>query len=208
MKRLAGRVTLRSRARRGLCWLMLSAGALSGANQVAASGAPDATSEADFHRHGVARLQVGIAGKLMDLRLRAPLQSLIGFETAPRTKKQRLAVAEMATQLHQAQALFVPSAEADCVVMHVVLASDALPPDLLRAQGAVAPAARKEAARTRHADLDAMISFECGKPQSLTGLQVRMFDAFPALQRIDVEIVTPRGQSGARLSTNRASLTW
>jgi len=35
-----------------------------------------------------------------------------------------------------------------------------------------------------------------------------MFDAFPALGRIDVDIVTPRGQSGARLSPNRTNLTW
>lgn len=59
-----------------------------------------------------------------------------------------------------------------------------------------------------HADLEAEISFRCARPQALTGLQVGMFKAFPQIRRIDVQIVTSKGQSGARLSPNRTGLTW
>ena len=73
------------------------------------------------------------------------------------------------------------------------------------AEGRKAPAGRTSSG---HAHLQAAISFRCGKPQSLNGLQVMLFEAFPALERIDVDIVTPRGESGARLAPNRSSLTW
>lgn len=152
----------------------------------------------------------------MELRLRAPLESLVGFETTPRTRNQRQAVKNLALRLHQPQWLFIPSAAATCSHTRVALASPAIEPALLSdaqdippaaAAAVVVPAARRTAAPT-HSDLDAAITFTCMAPQSLTGLQVKLFEAFPALLQIDADIVTPRGQSGARLSPNRASLTW
>lgn len=152
----------------------------------------------------------------MELRLRAPLDSLVGFETAPRTRKQRQAVKDLALRLHQAQWLFLPSAAARCSRKTVALASPVIEPALLdntpeippaAAPASAAPAARRPAGAA-HSDLDAGITFECLQPQALTGLQVKLFEAFPALLQIDVDIVTPRGRSGARLSPNRAGLTW
>lgn len=58
------------------------------------------------------------------------------------------------------------------------------------------------------ADLEAQMRFRCAKPHALNGLQVRLFDAFPALREIGVTIATPRGDSGVRLSPSRTSLTW
>ena len=152
----------------------------------------------------------------MELRLQAPLDSLLGFETAPRTRRQRQAVKDLALRLHQPQWLFIPSAAARCSQRTVALASPVIEPALLSnapdippapAAATVAPAPRR-AAGGAHSDLDAVITFECLQPQALTGLQVKLFEAFPALLQIDVDIVTPRGQSGARLSPNRAGLTW
>lgn len=204
----------------------------------------------EMHQHDLARLRIALEGNLLSLWLLAPLDGLVGFETAPRTARQRQAVKDLAARLHQPQTIFVPPAAAQCVPAHVALASEVIDSSLLAAPSAPAgpassaassaapsvppaagaaspspaaaqvpaevppatePSRRRTAARTpsrSHADLEATISFRCGKPQSLSGLQVRMFDAFPTLSRIDVDIVTPRGQSGARLSPNRTNLTW
>jgi len=171
----------------------------------------------EMHQHDLARLRISLEGNLLSLWLLAPLDGLVGFETAPRTARQRQAVKDLAARLHQPQTIFVSPAAAQCVPAHVALASEVIEPSLLAAQApaeappATEPSRRRTGANTPsrgHADLDATISFRCGKPQSLSGLQVRMFDAFPALGRIDVDIVTPRGQSGARLSPNRTNLTW
>ena len=128
----------------------------------------------------------------------------------------------MAAALRAPHALFVPSPAAGCTAGEVTLRSDTIRPDLL---GAAAPGAqtmqatsvpvsgppadvRRKAAAPAHADLEANFPFRCDKPQSLTGLQVLLFAAFPSLRQVDVAIVTPRGDSGARLSPNRTSLTW
>lgn len=169
------------------------------------------------HEQGVASLDVRVEGELLDLRLRAPLESLAGLERPPRTDKQRQAVRTMAATLHDANALFVPTAAAGCRTAAVTLSSEVLAPALLAAPGAAAaadggetsgaPAPRKPAPPA-HADLEAQVTFRCARPQALTGLQIRLFDAFPALQGIGVAIVTPRGDSGVRLSPSRTSLTW
>jgi hypothetical protein len=171
------------------------------------------------HEHGVARLAILVDGDRLDLRLRVPLQTILGVETAPRTEKQRQAVRDMAAKLRDPYSLFLPTAAAGCTAGDVTLRSDALAAELLSAStppaaaaaisgsGAPAAATRKPTAPA-HAELEASTAFRCAKPQALTGLQVRMFDVFPALRQIDAAIVTPRGDSGARLSPNRASLTW
>ncbi len=175
------------------------------------------------HEHGVASLDVRVGGDLLELRLRAPLESLAGLERAPRTEKQRQAVRSMAATLHGPDALFVPTAAAGCSAGPVTLRSDVLVPALLVAPGASPPAAgapatgpaatgRVQEARKQappaHADLEAQVSFRCTRPQALNGLQVRLFDVFPALREIRAAIATPRGDSGVRLSPGRTSLTW
>lgn len=181
------------------------------------------------HQHGVARMQVAVEEDAVLLRFESPLDSLVGFETAPRSEKQRQAVRRMAARLHRPQDFFVPTAQAQCAAVGVALVSEVIAPELLAAPagsgetvahpgntgdgGKSKDAARGHAAKaggggTAHADLAATISFRCAKPQSLSGLQVKLFDAFPDLRQIDVEIVTTKGQSGARLSPNRAGLSW
>jgi hypothetical protein len=183
---------------------------------VAPASATAATADAP-HEHGVARLQIAVTGDLLELRLRTPLHTLLGFETAPRNQKQRQAVQRMAAQLHRPEILFVPTLQARCLRTSVVLTSEAiaapyLAPDPAATASAAAPSpatsSGRQAAASPHPDLNALISYQCGNARLLTGLQVRMFETFPALRQIDVEIATPRGHSGARLSPNRTGLTW
>lgn len=175
------------------------------------------------HQHGVATLDVRVDDDRLEIRLRAPLDSLAGQERPPRTEKQRQAVRSMAATLHGPETLFVPTAAAGCSAGPMMLRSDVLAPALLLAPGATAAAdggtagsgtagggavAGARQAAPAHADLEAQVSFRCARPQALNGLQVRLFDAFPALREIVVAIGTPRGDSGVRLSPSRTSLTW
>jgi hypothetical protein len=190
---------------------------------------PPTVTPDDPHQHGVATLEVRVAAGFVRLRLRAPLDSLVGFEQAPRNARQRRLVREMAARLRQPQFLFVPTDAAECLPDEIDLASEVIAAPLLADEPPAEPAAAPRAGRPgaaapgepvvaadpgapngarNHADLDATISFACARPQALTGLQVRIFDAFPGLRQIDVAIETPQGQSGARLSPSRIGLTW
>lgn len=179
----------------------------------------------DTHEHGVAYLQVAVAGSDLALRFKAPQDSLLGFEAAPRTERQRQEIKRMAVQFHRPDGLFLPTADAACVPAGVTLTSDSIKPALLAAAivavdaGAGGSTPVKEPAQDRaasprkpvdkgHTDVTATVSFRCSKPQSLTGMQVMLFDAFPKIRQIDVKIVTSTGESGARLTPNRSGLTW
>lgn len=179
--------------------------------------APSAAQAPLAHPHGVARLQVVVEGNAMTLRFESPLYDLVGFETPPRSERQRQAVRKMAARLHRPAELFVPPAEAACTAFVLALDSAVIAPELLAARddanaglGAAKPATRKaaKAADKGHADLLAVFAFDCAKPHSLAGLQVHLFEAFPELRQLDVEISTTKGQSGARLSPNRTGLNW
>ncbi len=51
-----------------------------------------------------------------------------------------------------------------------------------------------------HAELKARIAFRCERPGELKRLEARIFDAFPAMVQLDVQVVTPRRQSAPKLT--------
>jgi len=188
------------------------------------------------HQHGVARLTVAVDGPTLTLELETPLDSVLGFEHAPRTERHRAQVREMARWLRQSGTLFAPSEGAGCVARQFDLRSAVLPPALLTeheatpasaAAPATAPAPANTAAHNHaharartdataadagataaHADLEARWVFACARPPQLRSLEVRLFDAFPKLQRIDAEVAGPTTQSGARLTPARRVVRW
>lgn len=177
---------------------------------------PDAArTPSSTHEDGVAKLQVMVEGNLMTVRLTSPLHNLSGLRTAPRNEVQRIAVRAMAAKLRDAHDLFAPTEAAACVVAAVALASAVIAPDLLQPPGSPTTGstgmglpAHNSAGSREAADLAAVYLFRCDKPQSLAGLQVKLFERFPSLVQVDAEITTGKGESGARLSPNRHVLTW
>lgn len=154
---------------------------------------PAAAREPGAHVHGTARLQVAVDGGTLTLGLESPLDSLLGFEHMPRNDKQKAAVRAMADKLQQAATLFVPTPAAQCQLATVKLASPVL-----------------EAARQGdgHADLDGDFVFRCAQPAALRDIELRWFAAFPYLQRVDVELIGPRGQTAARLTPAQPRISW
>lgn len=136
------------------------------------------------HVHGQARLDIAIDGPLLTLSFESPLDSLVGFEHRPRTAAQKQAAEATITRLRDAAALWVPDAAAQCSATETTLDVDALQPS-------ATPAA---AVATEHAEASAQYVFRCAAPDQLKALTQNLFDAFPRLQRLDVQVAGPRGQ--------------
>jgi hypothetical protein len=64
------------------------------------------------HVHGAATLEIAIEAEQVELRLVSPLESLLGFEHAPRTEAQRTATREMEKTLARPESLLIPTAAA------------------------------------------------------------------------------------------------
>jgi hypothetical protein len=133
------------------------------------------------HQHGVIRLSVAIDGEQLSLALEAPLDSLLGFERAPRTDAERRAAAEALSRLKDAAALFKPDAAAQCVPVTTEVTPGLLAPGAMAATG-------------EHADLDASYLFRCSQPRQLRAMQTNLFEAFGRTRRIEVQVAGPGGQ--------------
>ena len=173
---------------------------------------------ADAHVHGVASLQVALDGNRLNLEFSSPLDNLVGFEHAPRTDRQKAAVRQMAERLNAPELWFVPNAEAGCKRTSVNLESAVLDRALLTGAGperksaTAKPDARKDTHKKSHADehsaLSADIVFTCDRPRALSGLELKLFDAFPKLKRINAQVAVTSKQKAAKLTPRARQLAF
>ena len=164
------------------------------------------------HNHGRAKLMVAIDGHLLTLEFESPLENLVGFEHAPRTDKQRAALQGMADALQKADAYFVPAAAARCAQQSVKLESavlDAMAQSAAAKGKPVAPAAvAQHASHDGHAEIEATIVFRCEEPAQLRMLEVKLFDRFPGIKRLDAQVVWAQGQKAQPLTAGSRRIAW
>jgi hypothetical protein len=154
------------------------------------------------HVHGVGKLDVVLDGNTLSMHLESPLINLLGFEHAATSAPDRLAIQTMARQLRAASTLFVTTPAARCSVNSVELVSGA--PDTVLPGGkaptnAGATKHGDQDGHDGHTDLDADFVFTCAHPEKLQAVEVKLFDRYPGFHELDVQAVTPKGQSAATL---------
>jgi len=150
------------------------------------------------HVHGVAALQIAVDGPVLTLSFESPLHNVLGFEHAPHTAREKAAVAALKARLEKADQLFVPAPAAKCSLASVKLDS---PVFEARTGGA--------AGGDAHGDLDAEFGFRCERPDLLRSLEARLFDGFPNLKRLDVQIAAGSGtQAATRLTGSERVVRW
>jgi hypothetical protein len=165
-----------------------------------------AASAGKAHQHGAVALDLAVEAAEVSLSVEMPLDSLVGFERAPRTQAERQAAVAALAKMRDGGALFHFDAAAQCTLASAKVEAPVLEPAARPAaqpttqpttqtttQPTTQPTA-KPAAAGEHADLDASYVFRCAQPVRLASLEVRLFDAFPRVERIDVQAVLPHGQ--------------
>ncbi|MBA4177446.1 MAG: DUF2796 domain-containing protein [Leptothrix sp. (in: Bacteria)] len=163
-----------------LSTLILAAG-------LAAAALPAPAAQA--HQHGVARLDVAVEPSRVTLYLYTPLDNLLGFERAPRSDVERQQADAVAARLQAADRLFRVDGKAGCKLAKVTLSSAALG----LPTAAAAPAAGD------HADLEGRFEFACTAGASAGFVEVSLFEAFPQMKRLELQLILPRGQMKATL---------
>jgi hypothetical protein len=156
------------------------------------------------HVHGEAHLGIGIDGQLLLVTLEVPGMSLLGYEHPPRDDAERAAYRKAIDALN-APATWLPLPEAAAckpetatVVPHGFGADD------------------KSAAKHNeddedhgghdHADFDASYRYSCHAPLALHALDVRLFALFPALHKVNVDLVLPDRQGSQVLTPESTSI--
>ncbi len=161
---------------RGLLLLALAA-------TVAAVGTAQA--HGSKHVHGEMALDVALDGTVLQVQLKAPLDSLVGFERRPRSEAEKRAAAAALATLRDPARWLQPDAAAGCAPGAVELDAGPLEGD---------------AATGGHADVELTVQWRCTQPAALAGLGVGLFEAFPRTRRIEVQVA---GGSGPAKQTLR-----
>lgn len=148
------------------------------------------------HVHGEMSLDVAVEERAIVIHLHSALDSVLGFERAPRTPQEVRQVSALARQLHAADQLLRPDAAAGCTLGEVVLDSDVLDFDDIDTHAGHphdhGPA--NDAYSHAHGDMSAEIIFHCTQPGLAAFVDVRLFDAFERLHTVQVQMATAQGQ--------------
>jgi len=154
----------------------------------AASGALPARA-GPAHQHGVATLDVAVEASRVTLYLNTPLDNLLGYERAPRTDVERQQADAAIARLKAADKLFRIDGKAGCTLAKVTLTSAVLG----------LPTASTASDKDGHADLEGRFEFTCTAGVKAGFVELSLFDAFPQLKRVELQLISPKGQMKATL---------
>jgi hypothetical protein len=172
------------------------------------------------HEHGAGKLNLVQEGTAYSLELELPLDTLVGFERAPRTDAERRAAQAAMARLRDADALFrtQPASTACTVSVTGITAplleapaagastnADAKPASKAANTGAQAAASTNTSVDT-HADATATYTLHCPPQATPQRLELRLFEAFPRLKRLEVQTVLASGQGRLKLSPSNRQI--
>ena len=151
------------------------------------------------HVHGVVQLNAAIEAGVVTLQIEAPLDSLVGFEHAPRTAAQKQAAQAMLDRFNAPQSLFGLPAAAQCSLRTHSAESEALKSD----------AAKPSTGAEEHADLDGSFVFECKQAGAIDSIDLGgLLAAFPRIVRVEAVVVAPGVQVKRVVTRPDKTLRW
>ncbi|MBI5899709.1 MAG: DUF2796 domain-containing protein [Rhodocyclales bacterium] len=143
------------------------------------------------HAHGEGRMDIAIDRERLAISLELPLDAAVGFERAPKTEKEKAALAA-AQQAVADPTLFMPTPAAACKP---------------EAPKVVLPESGK-AGGEQHADIEASHVFRCANPAALKSVETTIFKSFKRLYRLEARRAGPGGQGAARLTPKHPVIAW
>ncbi|MEW2972319.1 DUF2796 domain-containing protein [Pseudomonas juntendi] len=156
------------------------------------------------HEHGVAKLNVVLDGNTLELELDSPAMNLVGFEHAASSDADKAKVAAVRQQLEQPLKLFGLASAAGCKEDQQAMESP------LFGDAAKAEDDGDEHEKGHmHSDINAHYQLTCATPEKLTQLDLPpLYKAFPATQKINVQLIGPNGQKGVETSPAKAMVAF
>jgi hypothetical protein len=156
--------------------------------------------EVGAHEHGRGTLNIALEGTRVSMEFEAPASDIVGFEHAAKTRKEKAAVEKARTQLSAPLALFTLPASASCSVAEVKVEFGA-------GGGDPAEAGKARAQKDDHSEVQAQYVLDCNAPANITAIEFGYFRTFAGAQKLDVNVVTAKGQSKFQVTRARPSLS-
>jgi hypothetical protein len=154
------------------------------------------------HEHGVGRLDVALVGGTLEFELDSPAMNIVGFEHAASSAEDKAKLAAAKEVLLKPHALFSIPEAAECNVVAQKLESPLFGDKPDHDHGAEAGHEEHE-----HSEIHGTYKFTCNVPAVLKTLDLStIFKSFPATEKLQVQLISPKGQSGAEVRPSNPSL--
>ena len=161
------------------------------------------------HEHGVGRLNAALDGQTLELELESPAMNLVGFEHAASTPADKAKVAAVRAQLEQPLTLFALPKAANCVISEQELESPLFGEKPEDHVGHDHDTKDADEHHHDHSEIHAHYQFTCTQPDALKTLDLApLFKAFPATQKIQLQLIGPNGQKGLEVTPQSGTLSF
>ncbi|AHF69687.1 MULTISPECIES: DUF2796 domain-containing protein [Pseudomonas] len=155
------------------------------------------------HEHGVGRLDVVLSGKTLELEFESPAMNIVGFEHEATSAEDKAKLAKAREQLLKPNALFSISDAANCSATSVKLESALFgdKDDDHDDHG------KDGDEHHEHSEIKGHYKFVCDAPAILKKLDLsQIFLTFPDTKKLQVQLISPSGQSGAEVIAANPSI--
>jgi hypothetical protein len=171
--------------------------------------AEDGHRELGPHVHGHGTLNIAIEGKRVAMELEVPGMDIVGFEHAPSTDDQKVAVEKAKARLEKPLGIFSLPAAAGCTVAEAKVALEG-------EHGEHGGDDHKHEekgdhdhdhdAAGGHNQFEASYALDCTNPAELTTITFDYFALFAGAHDLTVNVVTAKGQSKYEVSRSKPTL--
>lgn len=164
------------------------------------------------HQHGTAHASLVLEGTEVTISLTIPLDSLLGYEDAPRSDRERRVAEELLTWMRQGELVFQLEASSPCSLIRSMVQAPVIELPLLRmtpgdTPGVPIPGTRTAPKAPGHHDLQAQYVFACATPEPPKAIRTLLFSSFKRLERVEMSAVLPHGTLKGTLRRSADSLS-
>lgn len=145
------------------------------------------------HVHGIATVNIAVEGGTLVVALETPAANVTGFEHVPSSDAEHELAARAAARLGSGEA-FAPDPGAGCELQSAEVES-ALLDDSEHRHGDDDHAHDDDHGAEGHADFEAVLSWNCTRPEALATLRINLFEMFDGFDTITVNVAAPAGQT-------------
>lgn len=163
--------------------------------------------ELGAHEHGRGTLNIALEGTRLSMELEVPGVDIVGFEHPAKSGKDKAVVGSAKKRLSMPLSLFKFPASAGCVVKEA--SAELENEDHDHDKDAKAKDGKQDAdkgtagaAEHEHSQFHAQYTLECRTPANITAIEFDYFRAFAGAQKLEVNLITPKGQT--KLEVTRA----
>jgi hypothetical protein len=159
------------------------------------------------HVHGQGTLNIALEGSRLSMEFEAPGADIVGFEHAPSTPEQKSALEKAEKELKAPETLLQLPVSAGCTVADAkVTIESEHHEDGADDHDHDHDAADHDHTGHQHSAFHAEYAFDCKTPASLTTLAFDYFKHFAGAQKLNVTVITPKGQSSFEVTRDQPRL--